>query len=114
MAAKSCVCTGPKFKFSGPSNCQKTDKNGWENFWQIDTIDRKVTRINKKESIMAKVTIDDKEYDTDDMSEDANAQLVSLQFVSAEIQRLQALTAAMQTAANGYSVALGQALNAED
>jgi len=63
---------------------------------------------------MAKVTIDDKEYDTDDMSEDTNAQLLSLQFVSAEIQRLQALTAAMQTAANSYSVALGKALNAED
>ena len=63
---------------------------------------------------MPKVTIDDKEYDTEDMSEDANAQLVSLQFVNMEIQRLQALVAAMQTAANGYSVALGKALNSED
>ena len=36
---------------------------------------------------MAKVTIDDKEYETDDMSEDARAQLVSLQFVNSEIPR---------------------------
>jgi len=63
---------------------------------------------------MAKVTIDDKEYETEDMTEDARAQLVSLQFVNGEVQRLQALTAAMQTAANGYSVALGNALNSED
>ena len=63
---------------------------------------------------MAKVTIDDKEYETDDMSEDAQAQLVSLQFVNVEIQRLQALAAAMQTAANSYSVALGKALKAKD
>ena len=63
---------------------------------------------------MAKVTIDDKEYETEDMTKDARAQLVSLQFVNGEVQRLQALTAAMQTAANGYSVALGNALNSED
>ena len=63
---------------------------------------------------MAKVTIDDKEYETDDMSEDAQAQLVSLQFVNNETQRLQALLAAMQTAAMGYSRALGEALNGEE
>lgn len=63
---------------------------------------------------MAKVTIDDKEYETDDMSEDARAQLVSLQFVNSEIPRLQAKLAAMQTAANAYSIALGKALEDED
>jgi len=63
---------------------------------------------------MTKVTIDDKEYETDDMSENAQAQLVSLQFVNNEILRLQALTAAMQTAANGYQVALGEELKGED
>ena len=63
---------------------------------------------------MAKVTIDDKEYETDDLSEDAKAQLVSLQFVNAETQRLQAKLAAMQTAAMAYSVALGNALTGED
>ena len=63
---------------------------------------------------MAIVTIDDKEYETDDMSEDARAQLVSLQFVNNEIPRLQAKVAAMQTASNAYSVGLGKALRAED
>ena len=31
---------------------------------------------------MTTITIDEKEYETDDMSEDAQAQLVSLQFVT--------------------------------
>ena len=63
---------------------------------------------------MAIVTIDDIEYETDDLSEDARAQLVSLQFVNGETQRLQAKLAAMQTAGSAYSVALGKALTAED
>jgi len=63
---------------------------------------------------MAIVTIDDIEYETDDLSEDARAQLVSLQFVNGETQRLQAKLAAMQTAAAAYSIALGNALKVED
>ena len=63
---------------------------------------------------MAKVTIDDKEYETEDMTEDAQGQLLSLQFVNGEIERLRAKIAAMQTAAAGYSRALGDALKAED
>jgi hypothetical protein len=58
---------------------------------------------------MAKITINDKEYETDDMSENALAQLGSLQFATAELQRLEALVAAMQTARNAYA----QALNTE-
>jgi len=73
-----------------------------------------LAKHKQKGTVMTIVTIDDKEYETDDMSDDARAQLVSLQFVSAEIPRLQAKVAAMQTASNAYSVALGQALNAED
>jgi len=60
---------------------------------------------------MTKVTIDDKEYETDDLSENAQAQLTSLQFANAEIQRLQALLAAMQTASNAYGKALQQELD---
>mgnify|MGYP006097265937 CR=1 FL=1 len=63
---------------------------------------------------MAKVTIDDTEYETDDMSENAQAQLISLQFANSEIQRTQAKLAAMQTAANAYSIALGTALKDAD
>ena len=39
---------------------------------------------------------------------------MGLQFVNGELQRLQAKTAAMQTAAAAYSRALGDALKAED
>jgi hypothetical protein len=63
---------------------------------------------------MAIVTIDDIEYETGDLSEDARAQLLSLQFVNGEIQRLQAKLAARQTAFSAYSQALGNALKAED
>jgi hypothetical protein len=62
---------------------------------------------------MSKVIIDDKEYETDDLSENAQDQLVSLQFVTAEIQRLQALLAAMQTASNAYGLALQEELDKE-
>ena len=63
---------------------------------------------------MTTITIDEKEYETDDMSEDAQAQLVSLQFVNGEIPRLQAKLAAMQTARIGYGAALKEALKGED
>lgn len=62
---------------------------------------------------MAKITIDDKEYETDEMSESAIAQLTSLQFAAGEIQRLQALLAAMQTASNAYGKALQEELAPE-
>jgi hypothetical protein len=59
---------------------------------------------------MAKITIDGKEYETDDMSDEAKAQLQSLQFVDNEIQREQLKTAALQTARNAYAQALQAAL----
>ncbi len=59
---------------------------------------------------MTKVVIEDKEYDSEDMSEESKAQLEALQFVSNEIGRLQLQLAAMQTAKNTYSIALREAL----
>ena len=59
---------------------------------------------------MATIRIDNKEYDTDDLSEDALANLKSIQFVDAEILRLQAKLSAMSTAKNAYSSALAQLL----
>ena len=44
---------------------------------------------------MAKITIDEKEYETDDMSDEAKNQLGSLQFVDNEIVREQMKTAAL-------------------
>lgn len=55
---------------------------------------------------MTKITIDEKDYDVDDLSDEAKAQVVSLNFVDAELNRLQLKIAAMQTARNAYATAL--------
>ena len=55
---------------------------------------------------MATVKIDNKDYDVDDLSADAKQQLMSLQFVQGEIQRLEAQLAVYKTASMAYSTAL--------
>ena len=55
------------------------------------------------------VTINDKEYIFDDLSDAAKAQLISLQRTDQEIVRLQQQLAIAQTARNAYA----QALNSE-
>ena len=62
---------------------------------------------------MTKITIDEKEYETDDMSDEAKNQLGSLQFVDNEIVREQMKIAALQTARNAYAKALEAALEEE-
>jgi hypothetical protein len=59
---------------------------------------------------MATITIDNKNYDTDTLSNEAKAQLQSLQFCDAELARLQAQTAVLQTARMAYSKALQASL----
>ena len=59
---------------------------------------------------MTKITIDEKDYDIDDLSDEAKAQVVSLNFVDAELNRLQLKVAAMQTARNAYATALNSLL----
>ena len=59
---------------------------------------------------MPKITIDNQEYELDNFSTEARAQLASLQYVDAELMRLQAQTAAMQTARMAYAKALQAAL----
>ena len=59
---------------------------------------------------MLNITIDDKEYDITTFSDEAQAQLASLQFVDAELQRLQSQAAALQTARIAYANALKAAL----
>jgi hypothetical protein len=56
------------------------------------------------------ITIDDKEYVFDDLSEDAKAQLVSLQVTDREIIRLERQQKIAQTARNAYAQALSAAL----
>ena len=59
---------------------------------------------------MTTINIDNIEYDTDKLSDEAKAQLVSLQFCDQELQRLQAQAAAYQTARQAYAKALQAAL----
>ena len=59
---------------------------------------------------MPTIKIDDIDYDTDKLSDEAKAQLVSLQFCDQELQRLQAQAAAYQTARMAYAKALQAAL----
>ena len=59
---------------------------------------------------MTTFKIDNIDYDTDKLSDEAKAQLMSLQFCDQELQRLQAQAAAIQTARMAYSTALQAAL----
>ena len=61
---------------------------------------------------MTTIKIDDIDYDTDKLSDEAKAQLVSLQFCDQELARLHAQSAAIQTARIVYSKALQAALPA--
>jgi hypothetical protein len=63
---------------------------------------------------MTKITIDEKDYDVDDLSDEAKAQVVSLNFVDAELNRLQLKVAAMQTARNAYGTALKSLLGEDE
>ena len=59
---------------------------------------------------MAKISIDNVDYNTDKLSDEAKAQLVSIQYVDQELARLQAQAAALQTARIAYANALKAAL----
>jgi PIN domain nuclease of toxin-antitoxin system len=59
------------------------------------------------------IKIDEKEYELDLLSNQAKEQLASLQFVDAELQRLTAQTAVLQTARMAYAKALQEALPKE-
>lgn len=60
------------------------------------------------------ITIDNKEYDTDHLSEEAKSQLANVQLTDQEIQRLQIQLAIAQTARNAYAKALSAALPMEN
>jgi len=61
---------------------------------------------------MTTIKIDDVEYDLDKLSDDAKAQLVSLQFCEQELARLEVKAAAIHTARIAYAKALNDALPA--
>ena len=59
---------------------------------------------------MPTIKIDNVDYDTDTLSDEAKAQLISMQFCDQELARLQAQAAVLQTARLSYSKALQAAL----
>ena len=63
---------------------------------------------------MAKIKIDDVEYDTDDMNDNAKAQLASLQFNEAHINRLRNELAIADTAKIAYVNALKRELESPE
>jgi len=59
---------------------------------------------------MPTIKINDKNYDTETLSDAAKAQLTSLQVTDQEIQRLNIQLAIAQTARNAYARALAELL----
>jgi hypothetical protein len=60
---------------------------------------------------MPKITIDDIEYNSEDLSENGKAQLASLQFLEVQMTKLQSEIAVYQTARNSYVAALKSELD---
>ena len=67
-----------------------------------------------KKTEKAKVTIDNKEYSVDSLSENAKAQLANIQFVDAQLQQLNNEWAVADTARIAYTNALKELPGIED
>ena len=55
---------------------------------------------------MPKITVDEIEYNTEDLTENGKAQLASLQFLETQMSKLKAEIAVYQTARSAYVMAL--------
>ena len=55
---------------------------------------------------MPKITVDNIEYNTEDLSDNGKAQLASLQFLDVQMKKLNSEIAVYQTARNAYIAAL--------
>ena len=60
---------------------------------------------------MPKITVDEIEYNTEDLTENGKAQLASLQFLEVQMGKLKSEIAIYQTARNTYVAALKAELN---
>ena len=60
------------------------------------------------------ITIDDKDYNLDDLSDECKAEIQSLQFCEGEIARLNAQLAVAGTAKMGYQRALAKLLEEDE
>ena len=63
---------------------------------------------------MPKITIDEIEYNTEDLSENGKAQLASLQFLEVQMSKIRSEIAVYQTARNAYTAALKAELEPGD
>jgi hypothetical protein len=61
---------------------------------------------------MPSIKINNKDYDINDLSNEAKAQLQMLTLAEAEIKRLQTQLAIVKTAKNAYAQALSKTVNA--
>lgn len=59
---------------------------------------------------MPKITIDDIEYNTEDLTDNGKAQLASLQFLEVQMKKLKSEIAVYQTARASYITALKEEL----
>ena len=59
---------------------------------------------------MPKITVDNIEYNTEDLSENGKAQLASLQFLEVQMNKLKSEIAVCQTARNSFVAALKEEL----
>jgi hypothetical protein len=55
---------------------------------------------------MPKITVDEIEYNTEDLSENGKAQIASLQFLEVQMNKIKSEIAVYQTARNSYVAAL--------
>jgi archaellum component FlaC len=60
---------------------------------------------------MTTITIDNKEYEFESLSDKAKGQLSSIQYIDSELARLQAQASVLQTARAAYSKVLNEELN---
>jgi cell division protein FtsB len=60
---------------------------------------------------MPKITVDEIEYNTEDLSDNGKAQLASLQFLEAQMNKLNAEIAVYETARNSYMSVLKSELS---
>lgn len=60
----------------------------------------------ERDYMMPKITIDEMEYNTEDLSDNGKAQLASLQFLETQMSKLKSEIAVYQTARNSYYSAL--------
>ena len=63
---------------------------------------------------MPKITVDDIEYNSEDLSDNGKAQLASLQFLDVQLNKIQGEIAVYQTARNSYVAALKAELEKQE